>query len=597
MPQLILDPFRLTASEIEQLIVPGTSHLPELGTARRDLDALNNAPQTQIILAQTESLMESLPQVPQTSYTHYRLFQRTGDRKNYETPYFLKRAQLAGTTLRMFFGQVELKDTVQDYLWSICEETNWVLPAHENDIIDLFSAETGFALAETLTLLGDTLDVEVRLRVRAEIEHRTFDPYLRYYRALWWHKAGMNWNGVCNSSVAATFLLLEREPSRVARALEIALTGLRVYLDAGFEKDGTSNEGVSYWQYGLINFVALSEMLRARTNGAVDLLSSQRMRDIAAYPAKLLLSPSMFATFSDCDDALNFNYGIVTRLMERTDEQSLASLLTPPAVSELISNTNWRLTMMLRNFLWWDGTYYTPTPITDAYLPLGGVARLVTRMPQDAQVVLVIKAGHNDENHNHNDIGSFILHVDNETLLTDPGRGLYSRDYFNQHRYENIFANSYSHSVPRIDGQLQKEGKEFRGEIVNIEMNTPSKSIELEFARAYPLTNLASARRHITPDSNIITLRDVFRFSENPVEIEETLMTWCDVEINGTTAIIRGKHHTLHLTIETPSDARFALERLEKESRENAKTEILKRLSVVLPAQIETQFRVRMEIL
>lgn len=593
MLQPISDPFQLTAQEIQSLIVPGTSHLPELEIARRNLDALRAAPQTRIVLAQTEALMESLEEIPQTLYTHYRLFVRTGDRKNYETPYFLKRAKLAGATLRMFLGQVEPKDIVQDYLWNICEETNWVLPAHENDIIDLFAAETGFALAETLTLLGDTLDAEVRLRVRAEIERRIFDPYLRYHRALWWHKAGMNWNGVCNSSVAATFLLLEHEPSRVARALEIALTGLRVYLETGFEKDGASNEGVSYWQYGLINFVALSEMLRARTNGAIDLLSSQRMRDIAAYPAKLLLSPNKFATFSDCDDVLNFNYGIVARLLERTGEQSLLHLLTPP----IIADQPWRLTMMLRNILWWDGTYHAPAPITDAYLPLGGVARLVTRTLQNVQVVLAVKAGHNDENHNHNDIGSFILHVDDETLLTDPGRGLYSRDYFNARRYENIFTNSYSHSVPRIAGQLQQQGREFRGEIVSVEMDAPVKSVEIEFARAYPLTNLASARRKITLDTGVVTLHDVFRFFENPLEVEEALMTWCDVEINGGTAVLRGKHRTLCLTIELPNDARFALEQLEKASQENAKSEILKRLSVVLPVQIETEFCVRMEIL
>ncbi|MBI5303854.1 MAG: heparinase II/III family protein [Chloroflexi bacterium] len=597
MPQAITDPLNLTAAEIQRLIVPGTAHLPELDRARQNLDTLRDAPQTRIILAQTASIVESLAQIPQTTFSHYRYFIRTGDRTNYEKPYFLKRAKLASATLRMFLGQSELKDAVQDYLWNICEETNWVLPAHERDIIDLFSAETGFALAETLTLLGDALDAQVRARVRAEIERRLFEPYLRFHQLHWWHKAGMNWNGVCNSSVAATFLMLEPEPARVARALEIALAGLRVFLDAGFEQDGSSTEGVSYWHYGLINFVALAEMLRARTKGAIDLLASERLRDIAAYPAKLLLSPSKFATFSDCDDALNFNHGIIARLLERTGEKSLLNLLTAPVASELTSNTNWRLTMMLRSILWWDGTYHAPAPITDTYLPLGGIARLVARTPQNTQVVVAIKAGHNDENHNHNDIGSFILHVDDETLLTDPGRGLYARDYFNQRRYENLFANSYSHSVPRVGGHVQKEGREFHGEIVNVEMNAPVKRVEMEFARAYAVTNLASARRQITLDpAGVVTLNDVFRFSENPVAVEEALMTWCDAQVNGATALVRGKHHELRLIIETPNDAHFALEQLEKASRDNAKPEILKRLSVVLPVQDEPQFRVRMEI-
>ena len=569
------DPFSLTAPEIQRLILPGKSPLPELDPARRDLAALRTRPQTAIILAQTEDLMESLAQMPVTTYTPYRLFVRSGDRREYETPYFLKRAKLAASALRLFLGQSELKDTVQDYLWSICEETNWVLPAHENGIIDLFSAETGFMLAETLYVLGNTLDAEVRSRVRAEIERRICEPYLRFHQLHWWYSAGMNWNGVCNSSVAATFLLIEPEPARVARALEIAFAGLRAFLESGFEPDGSSTEGVSYWHYGLINLVALSEMLRA------------------CYPANLLLSTSKFATFSDCDDALNFHPGIIARLAERTGVTSLLSLIAPPVPGE----QNWRLPMMLRSILWWDGTYHPGPPSADTYLPYGGIARLIARTPQGRPLVLAIKAGHNDENHNHNDIGSFILHVDGETLLADPGRGLYTRDYFNARRYENVFAQSYSHSVPRIGGTMQQAGREFHGEVLAVEKDAAAKRVKLEFARAYPLTDLASARRQIALDpAGAITLQDVFRFSANPAGIEEAFVTWCDVHIDGATAFVRAERHTLNLNIESPGGVQFELERLEKESQDNRKPGVLKRLTVRLPVQSEAQFRMRMLI-
>ena len=133
---------------------------------------------------------------------------------------------------------MDLKETVEDYLWNICEETNWVLPAHENVIIDLFAAETGFVLAETLLLLGTTLDSEVRHRVRQEIEQRIFNPYLRFYASQWWYTTNHNWNGVCNSAVAATFLLMEPEPERTIKALDIALQGLQVFIESAFEADG-----------------------------------------------------------------------------------------------------------------------------------------------------------------------------------------------------------------------------------------------------------------------------------------------------------------------------------------------------------------------
>ncbi len=141
--------------------------------------------------------------------------------------------------------------------------------------------------------------------------------------------------------------------------------------------------------------------------------------------------------------------------------------------------------MMLRNLLWWDGQQPEDAQIDDAYLPSVGVARLVARTDAGAQVVLALKAGHNGENHNQNDVGSFVLHVGGENMLVDPGRGLYSRAYFGPQRYENIFANSYGHGVPRIDGQLQAQGAAFRGELLAVETEGPVKRAQVELARAY----------------------------------------------------------------------------------------------------------------
>jgi hypothetical protein len=591
---IISDPFGLTAAEIQRLFVPGTPCLPELEAARRDLDALRRAPQTQIALEQTLPLLETIEQVPSLTYTHYRSFIRSGDRHDFETPYFLRRARLAAAALRLFLGQAGLKDSVQDTIWAICEETNWVVPAHEGVAIDLFAAETGFALADLLMLLGDTLDAEVRSRVRLEIERRIFGPYLRFYGSLWWYKGHLNWNGVCNSSVAATFLLLEPEPSRAACALELALAGLHVFLDTAFERDGSSTEGVGYWHYGLTNFVALAEMLRARTDGAVDLLAAEHVRAIAAFPSKLLLSGSSYATFSDCDEIVQFEPGIIARLAERSGEESLLDLLAPSA---LMGRNRW-LTMLLRNILWWDGAYHAGRPLGDAYLSLGGIARLTAHTAQGCPVVLAIKAGHNDENHNHNDVGSFILHADGETLLADPGRGLYTRQYFGPQRYESIFANSYGHSVPRIGGQLQSAGREFCGQFLSVETTGSVKRAEIELARAYPLVTLASARRQISLDgSGTVWLQDTFRFSEDPVEIEEAFITWLDVGVNGASAVIHGRHHDLHLAVEAPEGLRFEVEKLEARRQADAGGGVLRRIRLVLPVAGDVQIRVRMEII
>lgn len=595
-----IDAFQLSAAELQARLAGDAAVFPELETARGRRAALRDAPQTQVVLPQTQHLLEYLDQIPITPYTFYRRFVRDGERKSYETPYFEKRAQLAGAALRLFLGQNELKDHVQDYIWSICEESNWVVPAHEDRVIDLFAAETGFELAETLSLLGETLDAEVRHRVRREVEHRIFDPYLRFHNSVGWYKGHNNWNGVCNSSVAATFLLLEPEPARMARALELALRGLEVFLSTAFESDGSSTEGVAYWHYGLINFVAFAELLRARSRGAIDLLESQHIRHIAAYPAKLLLSGSWFASFSDCDETVHFNPGIIARLAERTGERSLLGLLAPPAEIE----GDWRLPMMLRNMLWWDGDRPARAALEDAVLPVGGVARLAAGTPADQPFVVAIKAGHNAENHNQNDVGSFLIHAEGENLLTDPGRGLYSRAYFGPQRYENIFANSYGHSVPRIDGQLQQTGREYGGQLIGVETEGAVKRVQVELGGAYGVEGLRSIRRELRvaaagDQAGRIWLQDDFQFEPTggaPHEVEEALITWQPVEVDGTSALIRGRQHTLRLTLEAPDGATFELEQLKQHSEANAKPEVLKRLRFTFPVSGSQQARVRMDL-
>lgn len=582
--------------DILPLIANAAPLFPELEAARANQAGLRSSPQAQIILAQTAPLLTDIAAIPQPKYTAYRRFIKDGDREEYEAPYFSRRAKLSALVFRAFLGietGLPLKTLIQDYIWAICEETNWVLPAHEGRPIDLFSAETAFLLAQTVALLGDQLDAEVAHRVYAEADRRVLEPYLRWHDSMWWYHGGNNWNGVCNSSVAAAFLLLERDPRRVAEALAVAFSGLQTFLATAFESDGSSNEGVGYWHYGLINLIALAEMLRARSGGALDPLASPRLRQIAAYPPAMQLSGSVFAAFSDCDETTDFNFGIIQRLAERTGVGTLRNLTARPADPGL----DWRIQMHLRNLLWWDGIQPAAPAIGDAVLTAPGIARLTGTTAAGAAFAAAIKAGHNAENHNQNDIGSFILHVDGENLLTDPGRGLYSRQYFSAQRYDNIFANSYGHSVPRIGGQLQAPGREQCGELTEVKAEAEVKLARVEFSRAYPVAQLTQAIRTLAvEDQGTVILTDTFEFSGPGQLVEEAFVTWGEVVSHGPTAAIHCGKHTLRLAIEAPAGARFAVESLAEACRVNQREGVLKRLTFIVPPAAQSEARVRMAV-
>lgn len=592
------DPYALSAAEVKTLLLPSAPMLPELEEVRQDLPALRRSQQAESVLAASAAALRGDDAVPALSYSARRAFRMTGDRLAYQTPYFQRRSRLTAAALRLFLGEVTRKPVVEDFLWAICEESDWVVPAHEGVLIDIMAAETGYQLAETLMLLGEGLDGEVRARVRAEVERRILGPYLRHHAMHWWYRVDHNWNSVCNSAVGATFLWLEQEPDRLAQALAFALSGLREYVAHGFERDGTCSEGIGYWNYGLMNFVPFAEMLRGRTGGAIDLLGGdhplgrERIAAIASFPGTIHLSGECYASFADCDQRVNLATGVMLRVATRSGDPTLPGLICPPDPD----GERWRLPMELRTMLWWNGGRAQPEVRGAAWLQDGGLARLVSTAG-DSRVVLVVRASHNGANHSHNDVGSFMLHVGGESLLTDPGRGLYTRQYFSPTRGDNVFVSSYGHSVPTIGGTLQREGRDYAGQILGVEPRQDGGVVALEFGRAYPRPELASARRILRLQGPDLVLDDAFEFTGSRLEVEEAFVTWADVRLEGATAIIAGRDHTAQLTIETPAGARWRVEELMEASRANAKPEILKRLTFLIPAGAHSACRVVMQVL
>jgi hypothetical protein len=564
-----------------------------------------------------ESMRISVPNVvdiPLLTYSNYRVFEHTGERASYQTPYFQRRAMLTRALVEYAVGDQSMLSAIEDLLWAICEETSWVIPAHEEqgpdywdidppiartvpfgthtsltrepDSIDLFAAETGATVAETVYLIGDDLAPEVRQRVRQEVERRIFIPYLAYGRSHWWYNGALNWNGVCNGSIGLAFLRLEKDLPPLAEALAMVLEGFEAYVATGFEADGGSIEGVGYWNYGLMYYVTVAELLYEITGGELNLLGSERMKDIAYYPVGMALKPPMYLNFGDAPDTVQLAAGIVQRIAERTGVTELRALVGDHMQFDENTYSIAKLPVMLRNLTWWDGKGTDPPTLQDYHLPTVGVAKLVGNAG-DKAVVLAVTAGHTDGHHSHVDIGSFVYYIAGESLIPDAGRGKYCKSYFRQQRYENIFNNAYTHNVPRIGGQMQQPGPEFggcqqfHGTIVERGEEAGTKFVVVDFHTAYDIPDLTTARRTVTLDTRTgaATIHDLFAFASEPMTIEEAFVTWDEVTVNGDTVTIQGRESAI--AAQAPG-ADFQVEYLEKESIENNRPGILKRITTLV---------------
>jgi len=453
-------------------------------------------------------------EIPTLKYRSRMRFYGDGDRAEFEAPYFRRRGFLSSAAFLALIYPEETKylDEVQECIWAICDEYSWCLPAHcdgtlEDDLhrIDLFSAETGFTLAEICYVLEDRLDKLVLDRARSEVRIRVIDNYIN--RRFGWESNPANWSAVCAGNVGGAMMYLE--PEIFDKQLPRLLDTMRVFL-SGFPDDGTCMEGFSYWHYGFGNFLWFADLLRQYSNGKYDLLAWDKVEAISSYAQRSFLKGDTIITNADSAAYAVADLGMVSYLHRRFPS---VHLLPKNRTNYNQGNLFWM--MILRNLVYAEhGADNTDFRLQDAFLPGAGQAIL-----HREGYSFAIKAGHNHEPHNHNDVGSFILSTDKGQIFCDLGAGLYTRQYFDKKIRYSIFCNSsLSHSVPIVNGKPQQYGEEYNGTI-----SVDGNKITVNFAKAYGQESFSKLTRTVFCEDGIVTLTDAFSDYESFTERFVTL--------------------------------------------------------------------------
>jgi hypothetical protein len=503
----------------------------------------------ELLNAATADLDAPIPALPASLYHEFR---ETGRREGYEDAQRARRNMLYRLTLAEWLeGQGRFLAKLEDLAWARLEETNWAWPAHARNLdrpdhptLDLAAAMTALDMAELDYLIGERLSPNLRLRLRAEVERRAIGAFLDRDDHWWLHttpqKQVNNWTAVCVAGVVGAALYLETDSKRLARIVTRGLHSLADYLDT-FDPEGGSSEGPDYWTYGFGNYVVLAQLLSARTKGAIDLLAGDFVKSIARFPLNTMLAPDIWVSFSDSDSNPVFHPGLLTHLAERLALPGLLGLgMKNDFAVEIFNQFCWPL----RQYAWPlpdDAAPAVPGP-HDWYDEMGW---MMSRLdPADPKALrLAAKGGHNDEMHNQNDVGSFMVVSGGKVVLTDPGRGRYSKSYFGPERYQNLFASSRGHSVPMVNGIEQAPGREHAASVVVHEQGAEADRLELDMAAAYPAeAGLSSLRRSIVLDRAVpggqVLLADDFEFSGSEGLFQSVLVTPLNAEAgNGTVRI------------------------------------------------------------
>ncbi len=521
-----------------------------------------------LVAKSEEAAGEPIPHLPATLYLEVK---RTGQREGYQNPMALRRAMLTDLCIgECLENQGRFLDPILDVAWAICEESSWAYPAHQSELtdihrpyIDLGAAMTALDLAELDALVGEALDPALHKRIYDELDRRVFTPYLERHDHWWLYQdAGRaaNWCAVCNGGVAGAAILIEEDPARLADILARAAHSLDSYLDS-FDADGGCSEGPGYWEYGFGYYTTLADLIAWRTDGAVDFLAGDHMRQIASYPLRTLLSGDICVNFSDCSANVRYSRSQLAYLSKRLEIPALAGLALQQPAFERRSN----LAHALRELFWTVPAGSEPGVKLARHDWFSDMMWMIARYdPDDPDaLVLAAKGGNNQEMHNHNDVGNFIVHINGESIIPDIGLGRYTKQYFGPERYEHLANSSLGHSVPVPNGCLQGDGPDFASQLMEHRATEEEDTLELEMKDAYPAeSGLASLRRQITLHRETprgwVELVDSAAFADAPGSFESAITTFSHVDLGEGGVIIRGDRSEVRITYdETTVEARL----------------------------------------
>jgi len=450
---------------------------------------------------------------PEQSDDLYLDFSKTGNRTRWQRVAGLRRGRVG----RLVIAEcVENKGrfikAFEELVGVLCSERTWVMPAHDRKLtnfnqtsvdIDLGSATLGWYLATADYLLADKLGDKTRKLLRENLRSRIFTPYEDMVKGKrkknWWMTTTNNWNSVCLAAITGSALAVLDSPQERAWYIAAAEHYSRNFL-RGFTADGYCSEGLAYWSYGFGYYVMLCEMNYQATNGNLDMF--YKAKEAALFGVNIEIINGVYPAFADCPVKQKPGALLMYYVSRRRGLglKRFESIETSTPGGQLFSS----MMYAFENSASRAAEVKKPSQLPEIRTWFADAGVLICRPGPAGQSRLgaALKGGHNNEHHNHNDVGSYVVVLGDTILLADPGGEIYTRRTFSNRRYESNVLNSFGHPVPIVAGKLQKKGRSAAARVVRQSSTDETEKLILDIASAYDVAELKKLQRSFVYSRN-----------------------------------------------------------------------------------------------
>ena len=437
-------------------------------------------------------------------------------------------------------------------------------PSHFLDVAEM---TTAFALG--YDWLFDRLTPDERAFIENAIIEKGLQPGLAAYgEPAWWIADNPNnWNQVCNGGLTLGALAVaDVVPELATNILSYARLaiphGMKVYAP-----DGQYVEGPSYWDYGTTYNALLIAALKSALDTDWGLLEIEGFSQTGAYRIHTVTptrryynyadggsnaspSPTMFwlaSVFEKPEYAQFHRDWLAERFAQRTSDSDQNILEGRFQALEIV----W----------YWEENEAVAQPMSVNAL-FKGVGDIVTMRSDWTVDALYVgfKGGKNDASHAHMDIGSFILEADAVRWALDLGPDDYNLpDYWNFTqeglRWTYYRLNSTSHNTLVIDGRHQHaDGLANITTFVDTEVRTHAV---VDMTQAYRGQVKNALRGVVMFNRTQVLVQDELTVLNGAHEIRWGMVTEAEIELSGSTAVLKQDRAAMQVQILSPAGARF----------------------------------------
>ncbi len=321
-----------------------------------------------------------------------------------------------------------------EQLDAMCNWPDWGASRH---FLDAGIAAKGVAMA--YDGLYDYLTAAQKSRLTTAVRNFVLQPGKTQIEtntgSFKWYLTNDNWNGICHGGmIMAALATYETDPSFNSQVISLATNGILPYMQS-LGPDGASEEGMSYWSYGLTNTFLAFESLKRCLSTTYGLADQPGFTKTGWFP---YFMSGPVATASLGDDYLYvgksnkfLSYFWFSKYTKNADlaKTHYDACLSVNAADAVKMNG------------WTDLLFYDKSLVNSgsaAVFPLEGYLRGIDYMylqeinNNDNALYVGMHGGDNNASHGHLDAGSFFIQASGETWAQG-NLGLespYPSDYF-----------------------------------------------------------------------------------------------------------------------------------------------------------------------